>query len=112
MGYKKAATHHRDEISGLHVQDDVQDGTHGIEDLSRRNQSRQDSINDAIKADWPENMTATNASADHATYGNAGSRLPRPSDYSSKGQERFGLSVSPGEQGKKPAPRDNSKVSR
>jgi hypothetical protein len=112
MGYTKSKTHHRDEISGLHVQDDVQDGTHGIEDLSRRNQSRQDSINAAIKGDWPENMTATNADADHPTYGNAGSRLPRPSDVSSKGTDRYGLSVTPGEQAKKPAPRDNSKASR
>lgn len=91
MGYKKAATHHRDEISGLHVADDIQPGTHGAEDLARRNQSRQESINAAHKADWPENMLHSSHNIDHPTYGNAGTRVPRPSDYvvGSK-SDRFG----------------------
>jgi len=95
MGYKKSSTHHRDEISGLHVHDDVQDGTHGAEDLAARNAARQESINKAIKADWPENMTsASDANVEHPAYGNAGSRLPRPSDFivGSKA-DRFGSSA-------------------
>jgi hypothetical protein len=39
--------------------------------------ARQQAINDAHKADWPENMTATDADVEHPTYGNAGSRLAR-----------------------------------
>jgi hypothetical protein len=81
MGYKKAATHHRDEISGLHVHDDLQDGTHGVEDLARRNQSRQDSLNAAIKSDWPKDMTSSKAESSDPALGNAFSRLPKPSDY-------------------------------
>jgi hypothetical protein len=82
MGYKKSATHYRDEISGLHVHQDIADGTHGAEDLARRNQSRQDSINAAIKKDWPKDMTsADDANIEHPAYGNAASRFPRPSDY-------------------------------
>jgi hypothetical protein len=113
MGYKKATTH-RDEISGLHVHDDtaLKNGDVSVNELRSRMDSRQQSLNDAIKADWPENTTATNADADHATYRNAGSRLPGPSDVSSKGADRYGLSVTPGEQAKKPARRDNSKVTR
>ena len=94
MGYKKAVTHHRDEVSGLHVHDDIQPGTHGAEDLARRNQSRQDSINAAIKGDWPKDMTTGDIKPEHPAYGNAGSRLPRPSDFvvGSKA-DRFGSSA-------------------
>src|SRR5579872_5663679 len=94
MGYKKSGTHHRDEISGLHVHDDIQDGTHGAEDLARRNQSRQDSINDAIRADWPANQTASIPEHSDPTLGNAFSRIPKPSDYvvGSKA-DRFGSSA-------------------
>jgi len=72
----------------------------------------QSALNNSIQEDWPKNMTATDADVEDPTYGNAGSRLPRPTDYSSKGADRLGVSVSPGEQGKKAAPRDNSKVIR
>jgi hypothetical protein len=94
MGYKKAPTHHRDEISGLHVSDDIQPGTHGAEDLARRNQSRQDSINAATKADWPANMTSSNPEHSDPTLGNAFSRMSKPSDYvvGSKAP-RFGASA-------------------
>jgi hypothetical protein len=56
MGYKKATTH-RDEISGLHVHDDtaLKNGDVSVNELRSRMDSRQQSLNDAIKADWPEN---------------------------------------------------------
>ncbi len=57
-------------------------------------------------------MTATDASADHATYGDAGSRLPRPTDVSSKGADRYGLSETPGKQVAKKASRSISKASK
>jgi hypothetical protein len=79
MGYSKN-THHRDEISGLHVHNDIQDGTHGAEDLSARNAARQADLNAAIKRDWPATMTATIAENADPTLGNAFSRLPKPSD--------------------------------
>jgi hypothetical protein len=75
MGYKKAATHHRDEISGLHVHDDVQDGEHSVNELRARNDARQAGINDATKADWSDPNTVNSP-----TYGNAMSRMPKPSD--------------------------------
>ena len=112
MGYKKSPTHHRDSISGLHVHDDVQDGTHSVDELRARNDARQSGLNDAIRADWPENMTATDANIEHPTYGNAAEKFPRPTDVSSKGQDRYGVSVTPGKQAAKEAPRSNSKVSK
>jgi hypothetical protein len=113
MGYKKA-TIHRDDISGLHVHDDggLKNGEVSVNELRARMDARQQAINDAHKADWPENMTATDADVDHPTCGNAGSRLARPSDVSSKGGDRYGVSETPGEQLAKKAPRDNSKVTR
>jgi hypothetical protein len=94
MGYKKSATHHRDEISGLHVHDDIQDGTHGAEDLAARNAARQADLNAAIKRDWPANQTASIPEHSDPTLGNAFSRLPKPSDYivGSKAP-RFGASA-------------------
>jgi|SRR5215469_3295149 len=110
MGYKKTIS--RDEISGLWQQNDVSDGTWSVDELTNRAADRQSALNKAIENDWPANMTATTSDCEAEVYGNAGSRLPRPTDYSSKGQDRFGLSVSPGEQKAKKAPRDNSDVSR
>jgi hypothetical protein len=95
MGFsKKSKTIVRDEVSGLHVHQDVPDGTHGAQDLAARNQSRQDSLNAAIKADWPQDMLHSSHDAAHATYGNALSRMPKPSDYvvGSK-SDRFGSSA-------------------
>jgi hypothetical protein len=113
MGYK-SKTIHRDAISGLHVHDDVvgNDGSYSVNELRARTDARQAALNSAIQADWPKDMTSTNADVEHPTYGNAGSRLPRPSDVSSKGADRFGLTVSPGEQSPKKAPRSDSKVSK
>lgn len=93
MSSTKSSTHHRDEISGLHVHDDIKDGTHGAEDLSARNAARQESINKAIRADWPANQTASIPEHSDPTLGSAFSRLPKPSDYivGSK-SERFGSS--------------------
>jgi hypothetical protein len=115
VGYKKL--HSRDEISGLHVHQDVQPGSYGAEELAKRNQSRLEDLNARIKADWPSDMTSTDASADHETYGNAGSKLPRPTDVSSHGADRYGIAGGDGNNpGKpnvaKPAPRSNSKESK
>jgi len=94
MGFSKSKTHHRDEISGLHVHDDIQPGTHGAEDLSARNAARQADLNAAIKRDWPGSMTASIPEHQDPTLGNAFSRLAKPSDYivGSK-SERFGSSA-------------------
>jgi hypothetical protein len=83
-----------------------------VNELRATTDARQQALNDAIRADWPKDMTSTTASIEHPTYGNAGEKVPRPTDYSSKGQDRFGVSGTPGEQLAKKAPRDNSKVSR
>jgi len=114
MGYSKSKTHHRDEISGIHVHDDVANtnGEFSVNQLRSLMDSRQQGLNDAIKSDWPDTMTSTRADIEDPAYGNAGSRVPRPSDVSSKGADRFGLSVSPGEQSPKKAPRSDSKVSK
>lgn len=94
MGFSKKATHHRDEISGLHVHDDIQDGTHGAEDLARRNQSRQESFNSAVRGDWPSDMTSSNPEHTDPSLGNAFTRLPKPGDFviGSK-SDRFGSSA-------------------
>src|SRR5579859_105162 len=94
MGFSKKALHHREPISGLHVQDDVQPGTHGAEDLSARNAARQEDLNKRIRADWPQDMLHSSHDAAHVTYGNALSRMPKPSDFvvGSKA-DRFGSSA-------------------
>jgi hypothetical protein len=114
MGFSKSKTHERDSISGLHVHNDKANvnGEFSVDQLRSLMDSRQAGINDAIRADWPENMTATNADIEHPTYGNAGEKFPRPTDVSSKGQDRYGVSVTPGKQSAKEAPRSNSKVSK
>jgi hypothetical protein len=111
MGFKSGKTIHRDAISGLHIHDDVQDGTHSVNELRSRMDSRQQSLNDAIKADWPADQLSTNADIEHPTYGNAGKQFPRPTDKSSKGDDRYGVSVSPGKQVAKAA-RSDSEVSK
>ena len=112
VGYK-SKTIERDSISGLHQHiDSLQNSTVSVNELRNRMDARQAALNDAIKADWPKDMLSTSGDVEHATYGDAGSRLPRPTDYSSKGQDRFGVSVSPGEQVAKKGPRSNSKVSK
>jgi hypothetical protein len=112
MGYSSKKTIQRNEISGLFEHNDVPDGSHSVNELRARADARQQALSDAHKADWPENMNATDANVEHPTYGNAGSLLPRPTDVSSRGAARYGVSVTPGEQSAKKAPRDNSKVSR
>ena len=110
MGYKK--TIERDSISGLHVHNDVQDGEHSVNELRARSDARQAALNAAIQKDWPKDMTSTTADIEHPTYGNADEKFPRPTDYSSKGADRFGVAGSPGKQAPKEAPRSNSKVSK
>ena len=78
MGFSKKL-HARDEVSGLHQHVDIQDGTHGAEDLAKRNQARQDDLNSRIKGDWPQDMTATLPES-HPTLGNALTRTPKPTD--------------------------------
>lgn len=114
MGYSKSKTVERDSISGLHqhVDGGLKNGSVSVNELRSRMDSRQQSLNDAIRNDWPKDMLSTTADVEHATYGNAGSRLPRPSDVSSKGADRYGISVSPGNQVAKKAPRSDSKVSK
>ena len=80
MGYKKSPLHHRDEISGLHVHDDIKDGTHGAEDLSKRNDARQADLNSRVKADWPANQLASIPEHSDPSFGNTFSRMPKPSD--------------------------------
>jgi hypothetical protein len=114
MGYKSGKTIHRDEISGLHVHDDggLKNSTVSVDQLQARSDARQQAINDAIKADWPKDQLSTSADIEHPTYGNVGSRSPRPSDVSSKGDDRFGVSEAPGKQVPKKAPRSDSKASK
>jgi len=78
----------------LHVQDDVADGSHGAMDLSKRNDARQADLNSRTKSDWPQDMLHSSHDIEHPTYGNAGTRVPRPSDYvvGSK-SARFGSSA-------------------
>ena len=90
MGYKKAATHHRDEISGLHVHNDVPEGEHSVNELRARNDARQSGINEATKQDWPANMTSSNPEHSDPTLGNAFSRLPRPSDAVAGSLDTYG----------------------
>jgi len=94
MGYRKSSLHHRDEVSGLHVHDDLTTGEHGAMDLSKRNQSRQDDLNAKNRGDWPGSMTSSVPEASDPTLGNAMSRLSKPSDFvvGSK-SARFGSSV-------------------
>ena len=77
MGFKSGKTHHRDEISGLHVHDDaaLKNGEVSVNQLRSLMDSRQAGINDAAKADWTAGSTL-----DHPAYGNALSRLSKPSD--------------------------------
>lgn len=110
MGFKKLVK--REPISGIQQTQDLPDGEYSVSELRNRSAAMQEQLNEAITNDWPDSMLSTIADCDAEVYGNAGSRLPRPTDYSSKGADRFGVSGSPGEQSKKPAPRDDSKVSR
>jgi len=82
MGYKKAATHHRDEISGLHVHDDaaLKNGEVSVNQLRALMDSRQAGINAAHKADWPKDMVSSNPEHTDPSLGNAFSRLPKPVD--------------------------------
>lgn len=118
MGYTKKATHEREQISGHHVAVDVQDGSHGAEDLARRNASRQDAINAAHKADWPKDMTSNVPEAQDPILSYTMTKLAKPTDYSAHGEDRFGVSggtdANPGTTANqsKPAPRSNSKAVR
>lgn len=115
MGYtSKSKTHERDIISGLHVHNDVanKNGEFSVDQLNALMAARQSGINEATKADWPKDQLSTSADIDHPTYGNAGEKFPRPTDVSSKGQDRYGVSVTPGKQAPKEAPRSDSKQSK
>ncbi|HET9305568.1 MAG TPA: hypothetical protein VFO46_06025 [Candidatus Sulfotelmatobacter sp.] len=81
MGFSKKSLHHRDEISGIHVHDDIANGSHGAQDLSARNAARQEDLNSRIRGDWPGSMTSSVPEASDPTLGNAMSRLPKPSDF-------------------------------
>lgn len=98
----------RDSISGHHQHVDIADGTHSVSEINNRTAERLEALKAAIAADSDK---AGETTLDHPAYGNALSLMPRPGD-DGKGGERCGVSVAPGEQSKKPAPRDNSKVSR
>jgi len=94
MGFSKKSLHHREPISGLHVHDDITTGEHGAMDLAKRNQARQDDLNAKNRADWPANMTASIPEHTDPSFGNAFSRMPKPSDFvvGSKAP-RFGASA-------------------
>jgi hypothetical protein len=109
MGYK-SKTIQRDEISGHHQHVDISDGPHSVNEINARTEARLAALKAAIAADsdGPDETTL-----DHPAYGNSLSRQPKPSDYSSKGADHYGVSETPGKQEKTRAPRgDNSKVSR
>ena len=112
MGYKGKKLVQRDSISGIQFTNDIPDGEYGAVELANRSASMQEQLNKAVQNDWPDSMLSTTSDADAAVYGNAGERLPRPTDYSSKGQDRFGVSTTPGKQSAKVGPRSDSKVSR
>jgi hypothetical protein len=111
MGYSKSKTIERDSISGhyQHIDGGLQNGTLSPNEVSARTEARAKALIDSIKADsdGPDETTL-----DHPAYGNSLSRQPKPSDYSSKGADHYGVSETPGKQEKTHAPRDNSKVSR
>lgn len=102
MGYKK--TIQRNPISGLFEHNDITSGEVSVNELRSRTDARQAALNDAHKADWPKDQLSTSADIGHPTYGNAGEKFPRPTDVSSKGQDRYGISVTPGKQAPKEAP--------
>lgn len=92
MGFKSGKTIHRDEISGLYVQDDgAGNGTYSVNELQTRAEARQAALNAAIKSSWPSSMTSSVPEHTDPSLGNVFSRLPKPSDYvvGSK-SERFG----------------------
>jgi hypothetical protein len=99
VSFKKSATHERDSISGLHVQNDKANvnGEFSVNQLRSLMDSRQAGIKDAITKD----CTATHPK-----------NILGPTDVSSKGQDRYGVSVTPGKQKAKEAPRSNSKQSK
>ena len=83
MGYKK--TIQRNEISGTFEHNDVPDGEHSVNELRARSDARHQALSDAHKADWTAGSTL-----DHPAYGNALSRLPRPSDAVAGSLEHYG----------------------
>jgi hypothetical protein len=117
MGYKSKTTE-REHISGHHVAIDIQDGTHAAEDLARRNEARGQAIYDAHKADWAKDMLSVVPEDKTPILADAMSKAARPTDYSSKGENRFGVAggdnADPGKtvNNRKPAPDSNAKVSK
>jgi len=109
MGYSSKKLVQRDEISGLHQHVDVPDGSHSVDELTKRAASRLEALAQAIAKD---SDPADETTLDHPANGDALSRAPKPSDVSSKGGDRYGVSVSPGQQSAKRQTRDNAKVSR
>jgi hypothetical protein len=105
VGYRKVIQ--RDKISGLWQANDVAPGEWSVGQLEARADARLVSMTKAVENDWPSSMLDTTSEAGDATYGNVLGRMPKPSDSVEGSGDRFGVSVTPGEQGKK-APRDNS----
>ena len=87
MGYKK--TIQRNEISGAFEHNDIESGEVSVNELRARSDARQAALNEAHKKDWSDPNTVNSPA-----YGNALSRLPKPSDYvvGSKAP-RFGASA-------------------
>jgi hypothetical protein len=86
MGYSKSKTIQRDEISGLFQHNDVQDGTHSVNELQARSDARQAAINAAHKKDWTDDPNSVNS----PSYGNSMSRQPKPSDAVAGSGDRYG----------------------
>jgi hypothetical protein len=84
------------------VQDDIGAGSFSVDELNARMAARQQALNDGNKAEWD------NQGVDSPDYGNAMSKEPRPTDYDSHGQSRFGVSESPSEQSAGKAPRSKA----
>ena len=67
---------HRDEVRGLFHHPDIQSGAVSVNALRARMHARQAAINEAHKKDWSDPNTVNSPA-----YGNALTRLPKPSDY-------------------------------
>lgn len=85
MGYSSKKTAGRDEVSGIMNHVDVPDGTWSVNELRNRNDARQELINSTHKSDWTAGSTL-----DHPAYGNALSRLSKPSDAVAGSLEHYG----------------------
>jgi hypothetical protein len=108
MGYSKKETISRDSISGLFQQNDLESGEVSVNQLRARAGARKTALNEVHTKDWTDDPNSVNSPA----YGDAMSRMPKPTDYSSKGESRFGVGVTPSKQAVKRVPDSNSKQSK